>query len=90
MCQKISEKVFLNELNSTVTCIYYLKKVLVATFAALQKHHVLLEGMLLKTNMVTPGAKVIIYKVFVTRNQSSFSVQTELMQLLLQSTLLNV
>jgi len=33
------------------------EKVLVATFAALQKHHVLLEGMLLKTNMVTPGAK---------------------------------
>jgi len=33
------------------------EKVLVATFAALHKHNVLLEGILLKTNMVTPGAK---------------------------------
>ena len=28
-----------------------------ATFSALQKHNVLVEGILLKTNMVTPGAK---------------------------------
>jgi len=28
-----------------------------ATFTALQKHNVLVEGILLKTNMVTPGAK---------------------------------
>ena len=27
------------------------------TFAALQRHNVLVEGILLKTNMVTPGAK---------------------------------
>jgi len=37
-------------------CQQVSERVLTATFAALQKHNVLLEGMLLKTNMVTPGA----------------------------------
>ncbi|CBY31350.1 unnamed protein product [Oikopleura dioica] len=38
-------------------CKKITEKVLMATFTALQKHNVLVEGILLKTNMVTPGAK---------------------------------
>lgn len=37
------------------TCAYYTEKVLSACMKALNDHHVLLEGCLLKPNMVTPG-----------------------------------
>lgn len=42
--------------HSIEVCAEITEKVLAATFKALADHHVLLEGALLKPNMVTPGA----------------------------------
>ena len=40
-------------------CQAVTERVLLATFKALHEHHVYVEGMLLKTNMVTSGAKCL-------------------------------
>merc|ERR1711985_175978 len=42
--------------HDIITCAQVTKEVLAAVFKALADHHVLLEGCLLKPNMVTPGA----------------------------------
>jgi len=43
--------------HDIVRCAYETEKVLTAVFRALNEHHILLEGCLLKPNMVTPGAE---------------------------------
>lgn len=55
----VEPDVMLDGDHSIEVCQRVTERVLLATFKALHDHNVFIEGILLKTNMVTPGAKCV-------------------------------
>lgn len=56
LCPIVEPEVLMDGDHELITCQYWTEKVLAAVYKSLNDHHVILEGTLLKPNMVVPGA----------------------------------
>merc|ERR1711879_266970 len=75
LCPMIEPEVLLNGDHSIKTCKYWTEKVLTATYKALNDYNVLLEGSILKPNMVLNGKNFNSYGSSSFRENAMMTVE---------------